>query len=373
MTEEKDSSLNVFVAQAQETPDSRRVSLDEDEVQVVNEDDLPDSARSSGSTGGSLEESQKDVSVSGHSRDQMSQASPQVVEADLNTPDVIEAEYVIKRVYVDDPSEIPEGVDVSIGPRGGLYFEEEALEFRQMQLEVSQEEVFEQDEYDYSQEQIERAVQKAQEAREIANEAFGTWVGIAEDIGADIATAGHRTKSVGSALEKVHNREETQDDYDTVEDLTDWHGSMLQMGSTEEVHETFEAIQDQFPDEDIEYVNNHFDDPDSDPYRGYNLKVNMDGTTEELQIFAEDMAPIKTTSHSLLLKPDREAPVDEVDELPDDYDDDHPLATDIQDCLTQEADVLEGELDPDDVDCNPEAQSAIRAYLEYEGMGEQLE
>ena len=363
MTDEKDTTVGQFVAQSDETPDSFRVSLDEDEVQVVNEDDLPDSAKSSGNSGQSEASSDQEGSVSGHSRGSLSGDSPIVLEADLDIPDVVKGDLVVKRVYVEDPTEVPEGVELRTGERGGLYFEETALEFRQTMFDLSVEEVEHQDKYQYEDEQIERAVQIANEVQDKSQDIFSTWVNLAESVGADIAEASHRTKGVGSALEKAHQREDKSEQYEDVSDLTDWHGSKVVLDDTEQVHDTFEALEDEIPEEDFVKVNNHFENSASDPYRAYNLKVEVEGVVSELQIMSEEMAEIKSVSHAMILKPDKEAPT-HLDEIPDDYDKDHPLKDDIEDCLTQEADALEGEIAPDDVSCSAEAQQAIMAVLE---------
>lgn len=366
MTEEKDMTVGQFVSESKQTPDSEREAVDNENLTVVNEEDLPEAAKSPESSDSTQAESEPPVVVTGHSRGDIDQDVPDVYEAEFESgPQVFEVDFVFKRTYVDDLTEVPEGTQLQSGEQGGLYYEGSSQEFLQMMFDITVDEIENQDEYDYSEEEIQRAVQNAQEAQEIAEESFSNAVDAAQESGASIDMAQHRVKSVGSALEKVHNREETEDKYDTVDELRDWHGSMVVVDNNEQVHETMERLEE---NEDLVDVNDHFENTASDPYRAYNVKQEIDGVVTELQIMSDEMHSIKEVSHQMLLKPEAEAPVDEVEEVPDDYDGDHPLSDDIEDCLIQEANVLDQELDPQEVECDGRAREVITAILEHEGM-----
>ena len=291
---------------------------------------------------------------------------PQIVEGPVGNDGLqhYDVEFVLKRIYVDDISEVPQGVDLQTGSRGGLYYDGSSQDFAQAMFDISVNEIENQDEYDYSDEEIENAIQNAQKAEEIAQEAFTKSVNAAQEVGAEIKEAGHRVKGIGSALEKVYNREGTQDKYDSTDDLRDWHGSKVVLDNQEQVHDVFEELDS---NEDLMDVNNHFENEKSDPYRAYNVKQEINGVVTELQIMSEEMSHIKTVSHKMLLKPDT-APTEEVDEVPDDYDGDHEMVGPIEDCLTQEADALDGKIDQTEVECDGEAREIITAIFEYEGI-----
>ena len=341
MTENK-LTIGEFAAQSDETPDSSRWSLVTDATTVEDEENLPESSQ------------------------------PNVVRHKLlgDGPLVYEYDWAFKRTYVDDFSEVPEGAELHVGDRGGVYFEEGTMEFRDAMFD-STEEVARDDSGDYPEEDIVNAIQNAQEAQEMARETFGMWMDMVQESGAEIHEAGHRVKGLGSALKKVHTREDSADEYDSVDELRDWHGSQVVVGRGDEVHETFDSVVNQLEerdDVDLDDVNNHFENEASDPYRAYNVKAEVDGQIVEFQIKYDGMDDIASVSHAVLLKPEEyEDLYEQVETLPDDPDDfdkDGPLADAVKDCLIQQADVLEGKMDEEDVVCEDRAFETIERVHE---------
>ena len=253
-----------------------------------------------------------------------------------------------KRVYIDDPTEVPEGADVHEGARGGLYYEETEAAFSQMQMEDDMERM---EKYDFTQEQINEAADTISDVSQSAEDIFGSWVENAQEV-ANVTGASHRTKSIGSAMEKVYKRKPEL--YDEVSDLNDLHGSMVKVETVDEAEEIFNHLQEQEEFEIIEAKDKMGDGP----YRAYHLIAEVEGQTAELQIKQEDLSEIATASHKLAYKPDT-APHEEMDSL--DGPADEELQTQLNNCLEQMSGFIIG--DVDEVSCAEQSYEVIEEYM----------
>lgn len=344
-------TIREFTSEAAQSPDTERVKVDDERIQVINEQDLPDSSLPKEGTE-AQEASSDGCPCVIHRDEQKSSDSPVVVQVD---PDEDE---LVKYTYVDDPREVPEGVSLEEGPRGGLRFEETHAEFIQGQLDRSRERLAEQD---YTQEQVEEAIDRIQDHHEIQEDAFSQVYDIVEGADANITEAFHRVKGVGSSLEKVHERD---NQYDEIDELTDMHGSTFVVDDFDDAQEIFETMQGR-DDIEIEKTVNHAEDR-SNGYRAYHVVIEVeDGLFSEVQIKEKRMKQVASASHSLVLKPDPEAPVDEMDTL-DDYPDEE-LQDTINDCLIDQADLNQGLIEESEVDCDPEAFEIIQEYMQLKG------
>lgn len=270
-------------------------------------------------------------------------------KTDTETPSIVRIGIYKERIYIDDVTEIPPGAKLQEGQRGGLYYESgEQSEFAQFQINTDAERM---EEYDFDKEDIDGAVETLQDVHDKSEDIFATWMETVENLGADVEFATHRTKSVGSALEKVHERQPEQ--YDDVEELTDLHGSMIVLDDVQEAKQIAETIEEQA---DTVKVNNYFGETDQ-PYRAVNIKAEVEGVTAELQVKQKELKEVGDASHSLVMKPN-EAPVDEMNTL--DTPPSEELQDMIDDCLTEQANFIVGETS--DVDCEPQATAVIEEY-----------
>lgn len=356
----KEQTIREFTSESEQSPDTRRVVVDDDQIQVIDEHNLPDSSLPKEDSGDSQEESGDSPKVVRHTSVEESGDGLVIVERTLGE------DLVIKRRYVDDPSEVPEGVKLQEGEKGGLYYDESSVEFLEEQLDLTRESL---EETDYTDDEIEDVIETIQRHDRIASEAFSTAMEMAEDVGANVTYATHRVKGVGSALDKVyeddHDEEEEGSKYDSADDLTDVHGSMLVVDDLDEARDTFEQF---LSKDDVEVVKqkNHMDDT-SGPYRAHHVVFEVeDGTYSEVQIKEERMSQIAAVSHSLCYKP-IEAPIDEIDALDEPPEKGTEMNELIEDCLTQQADLRQGLVEEDEVECNEQAFNAIREYLELQG------
>lgn len=268
--------------------------------------------------------------------------------AEGSSPQIFDLEK--DRVYIDDPSNIPDGASVHEGQRGGLYYETGGqTDMAQFQMETDAERM---EKYEFTDEQIENAVNELQRVKEKGGDIFGQWLEAANEV-ATITGGSHRTKSVGSALEKVHKRDDSAHKYDSVEELTDLHGSKVKVSTVDDAKELYEKLQDEF---DIVETKNHFEK--GGPYRAHHLKAEVEGEVVEFQIKQKDMAEIASASHSLALKPEEEAPVEDMETL--DEPPDEELQDQLEDCMSQQADFVEGLVDT--VDCDEQAAAILDEY-----------
>lgn len=268
-------------------------------------------------------------------------------------PSVSKTFSLTKRVYIDDPSEVPEGASIHEGPEGGLYYEETAAAFAQGQMEAEMERL---EEYDFTREQIEEAASELQSVKENSSEIFGTWIDAASEV-ADLTGGDHRTKAMGSAIEKAYYNDDNE--YDSVPELKDLHGSRIKVETVAEAEAVFDTLQNQ---EDIDVIEAK-DKMDDGPYRAHHLIAEVEGETVELQIKQDDLSDLSSVSHSLAYKPDAEAPVEEMDSL--DEVPDEEMKEDLNECLSQQADFIIGNID--EVDCPDQAAAAIQEYAEMQG------
>lgn len=343
-------TIREFANQSEQSSDTARVVLDHPTVQVVDEDDLPDSSTPT-EKGGS---------------------SPLVVEVKWDNGDL-----VYKRTYVEDPSEVPEGVSLREGSRDGLFYDDSGQEFVAGQHERTKKRL---QDMDVSDELVNEAVEVIQKHDNIAQESFEMVWDMANDVGADIQSGSHRVKGVGSAVQKVAEaQEEAGEDeepkYDSVSDLTDVHGSQVVVDDLDDAEEMYENFLDR-DDIEVEKAKDHTESTD-DPYRAHHVVIEKeDGVYTEIQIKEERMSEIASASHSLVYKAEDEAPVEDMETVDEentreiesgDVTFTEEFQDDIEDCLTQQADLSQGLIEDDQLDCDPDAAKAIREYLEMSG------
>ncbi len=310
----------------------------------------------SGTSGTSQESEERNVRLSYSDRLQRSQGGLVVVEEFPESG-------LIKYTYVDSPAEVPEGVDLEVGPREGLRYDDDSREFLEHQHENTLERL---DEDEYSEQEIEEAIAHIQRHDEMASEAFETAFEAASGAGADIKSATHRVKGVGSVLQKVAgNRSDVdEDEYDSPRDLTDMHGSQVTVDSLEAAEDTFQALLDN-DDLDIEKSKDHFETKDN-PYRAHHVIIDMgDDVYSEIQIKEKRMSQIASASHSLTYKTDT-APVDEMKTV-EDIAELEGMQEPLEECLVKQADLREGLISEEEADCDEEAWSVIREFFVLEG------
>lgn len=372
MSEEKDQTVDRFVAQSNETPESTRVHLDHPTVQVVDEENLPESAKQSGTSESSQDSSDNGVCVFTHTEKAPTGDGLVVVEHSLDE------DLIIKRTYIENPAKVPEGVDLQEGRRGGLYYEGSGQEFIQGQFERTQERLRD---LDVPEEDIEEAISEVQKHDNIAQESFERVWNAAEDVGANITSGSHRVKGVGSAIEKVAESRENADEgeepmYDSVSELTDVHGSKVVVDDMEDAEQLFNNLKE-MDDIDVEKETNHAEDTD-DPYRAFHVVMEVeDGVHTEVQIKEERMSQIADASHSLVYKSDREAPVEELESVGEEHleyneDLDKEVLTEdtserIEDCLVDQADFQQGLIEEDDLECDEDTFNIIQEFMEVKG------
>lgn len=343
-------TIREFARESDESSDTARVVLDHPTVNVVDEEDLPDSSTPT----------------------EKSQYGPSIVEVEWE-----DGELIYKRTYVEDSSQIPEGVSLREGSRGGLFYDDSGQEFVAGQHERTKKRL---QDMDVPDEMVEEAIEVVQKHDDIAQEAFKMVWDMANDVGADIKEGSHRVKGVGSAAQKVVEAQEDAEEgeepkYESVSDLTDVHGSKVVVDDLDDAEEMYENFLDR-DDITVEKAKDHTESTDN-PYRAHHVIIEMeDDVYTEIQIKEERMEQIASASHSLVYKAEDEAPVEDMDTL----DDEHITETEsggatfsedfkeeIGDCLTQQADLSQGLIEDNELDCNPDAAKAIREYLEMKG------
>lgn len=94
-----------------------------------------------------------------------------------------------ERVYVDNPSEIPEGAQVQEGPEGGLYYETEQVEEFQQEMQNMKEKTFQQ--YDWSEGQINAMEQEISKYDDTAEQDWGRIMSAAREVGANGGVLSH--------------------------------------------------------------------------------------------------------------------------------------------------------------------------------------
>lgn len=246
-----------------------------------------------------------------------------------------------ERRYVEDYSEVPEGAGLEEGPEGGLYYETEAVEQFNQAMDNMREKTFAQ--YDWSEEQISAMESHVQGFEEIKNEAWNRIMTTGREVGA--VGGSYRIKGVGSALEKVHERDNK---YDEPEDLTDVFASTLYAGedTRESVTETTEAVKAEFGEENVLQEKDYLDRENNAPYyRAKHLIVDIgDGQPAEIQVKSKGMEEIGKVGHIACYKDKLDLSEEEKDS--------------VTDCLTQLVEATMGE--GDEPDCNPRATEIIQ-------------
>lgn len=288
--------------------------------------------------------------------------------------------------YVDDPREVPEGVSLVVGPKGGLKYDPETQEFLQDQFDNTLESLEEAPGEEYTQEQIEESVQAIQDHHVHNEEMFGTMYDAIEEaderMERDLTThfASHRVKGLGSVLDKVHgNRRDVDDDeYETPDELTDIHGSLAvfdSLGEARAVQDTLVDMVEESDDLSVEKTKDHADDR-SNAYRAQHVIIEFeDGVYTEVQLKGEKFAAIADVSHSLCYKPyntfNDEELIAEMDTLDEPIERGDEITDEIEDCLTEFADYHQGFIEArDDIDCGEQSLRVIQEFMEIEELDE---
>lgn len=251
-----------------------------------------------------------------------------------------------ERRYVDDYSEVPEGAKLQEGEQDGLYYETEEVEQFNQMMDNMREKTFEQ--YDWDEGQISEMESHIQKFEEIKNEAWDRIMSTGRNI--DSPGGSYRIKGVGSALEKVHERD---NDYESPDDLTDIFASTLYADedTRESVTETTEAIKEEFGEENILQEKNYLPKDRNAPYyRAKHLIVDIgNGQPAEIQVKGKGMEEIGKVGHTAVFKDKLDLDEEEKDS--------------VTDCLTQlvEATMGEGE----QPDCNPRAEEIIQGVKQH--------
>lgn len=244
-----------------------------------------------------------------------------------------------ERVYVDDPSEIPEGAQAEEGPEGGLYYETEQVEEFQREMQNMKEKTFQ--EYDWSEDKINAMESEIQRYEDASEEDWGRIMNAARSVGA--SGGSFRIKGVGSALEKVYERD---NDYERPGDLNDIFASRVFADESRNTRETADAIINEFGEENIVEEKDYLEGKEKAPYyRAVHLIVDMgDGKTGEIQVKSEDMAEVAHVGHVAVYKDKLSLSDDEKDE--------------VTDCLSSMMDVVMGQVDQPD--CSGDAAHIIQ-------------
>lgn len=258
---------------------------------------------------------------------------------------------LVKRVYIDDPSEVPPGAYVQEGERGGLFYEETTADFLQHQMETDAERM---EKYGFDDDQINEAVETLSRIHDKSNEIFGTWMEFANEH-ANVKKARHRTKSVGSALEKVYQRK--PENYDAVSELDDAHGSEIKVDSIEEGTAMFNAIQES---DEINVVEADDKYGSGGAYRAQHIIAEFDGDTVELQIKQDKLSDVASASHALTFKPET-APTDDMETLDEPLEKGSELHNEVEMCLENMADYLEGI--ETEIACPSEAGDIVQEFF----------
>lgn len=250
-----------------------------------------------------------------------------------------------ERVYIDDPSEVPEGAAVDEGPQGGLYYETEQVEEFQQEMQNMKQKTFET--YDWSDGEISAMESEVSRYEDSKEEDWARIMNAGRSVG---ATGGsYRIKGVGSALEKVHERGDNG--YDEPGDLTDVFASRVFSNQAQDTRETADAIKEEFGEDAIVEEKNYMDGKEHAPYyRAVHLLVDFgDGKTGEIQVKSEDMADIAHVGHVAVYKNKLNL--------------DDGQKDGIADCLTSMMDTLFDEADGPN--CDDNSREIVQEVMEH--------
>ena len=252
-----------------------------------------------------------------------------------------------EKVYIESPTDAPEGANVQTGPAEGTFYDSDDVEaFDEAMASISGR-VREQ--YDFTDEQWSEAEALEDEYRERSDELFEDIVE-ASGMPGDIK-ATHRVKSAPSMLEKAYRRDDAS--AESVGDLEDVFGAKFVPSDIDEVRETADNLASDLS-EHLDLASVEVDDrldPDDDThYRAVHIDFETeDGLAGEIQVKSEEMEQIIDIGHDTVYK--NNAGLDD------------GVLPEVDDCLTAQMDALFGEpADPDDA-CTDAAREAFQAVV----------
>lgn len=247
------------------------------------------------------------------------------------------------RRYIDHPSEAPQGAEVHVGEREGLYYEEESVEAFEDYVEDHREQVFE--EYEFTDEQVREAEEEYEFYAERAEDIFeDVWESAPSE---NIAEAGYRVKTPASMLEKVHYRDT---DHEEIDDLTDVMGTQIYVEDAAQLSDTADQVVSEMEERGYEVAEekDYVDDPKGIYRATHYIFQDEDGRDIELQIKPESLEEVYSVSHETIYK--------NVAGFEDD------VLDDIEECLDQIVRREFGEqVDPD---CTATAAEAIQSVAQ---------
>ena len=257
------------------------------------------------------------------------------------------------KVYVEDPSEVPEGAKLEIGPEGGMYYHRKTVEEFQEYVESFREEVFEEHpEIDRNSEEVQQAEALADEYDEVANDQYRELVSVMEEAGVNVKGGSYRVKDPVSMVEKTYRK----DHYEEIDDLKDNFGARL-YADMETIEQAAEAIQDHFGDDIID-ESNTLRDPQDGYYRAYHANFEFaDGKVGELQLKTPEAAEIADVGHTVVYKEN----YDHGDVSEEEAEKERQ---EVADCLTASMDMVMGE-EPSTNGCTETATQIIQDVMGY--------
>lgn len=195
--------------------------------------------------------------------------------------------------------------------------------------------------YDWSDEKINAMQSEVQRYEADAEEDWGRIMGAARSV--DASGGSFRIKGVGSAMEKVYERD---NGYERPEDLNDIFASRVFADEAQNTRETADAIISEFGEENIVEEKDYLEGKDKAPYyRAVHLIVDLgDGKTGEVQVKSEDMAEVAHVGHVAVYKDKLSLSDDEKDQ--------------VTDCLSSMMDVVMGQAQ--EPDCTGDAAHIIQ-------------
>lgn len=254
-----------------------------------------------------------------------------------------------ERRYVEDYSEVPEGATLQEGPEGGLYYETEQVEQFQREMQNMREMTMAQ--YDWSEEQIAAMESEIDRFEATKEEDWNRIMTAGRAVGSPGGS--YRIKGLGSACEKVYEREDDAPEYQQPEDLNDIFAStVLAEESTEaSVQETTNAIVEEFGEENVVERKDYLDGKEKAPfYRAEHLLLDLgDGKVGEIQVKSKEMKEIAHVGHIATYKNKVNLSESEQDE--------------VADCLTSMMDVTMGHAE--EPDCTGTATYIIQEVHEH--------
>lgn len=258
-----------------------------------------------------------------------------------------------ERVYVDDPSEVPQGAKLETGPRDGMYYKPSSIDSFNDYVETHRAETFADTELHPDHPAVEKATALAADYDAVATETYQHILSTVMASSADIKAASYRTKDPVSMAEKIIRK----DHYDDVAELGDIFGTRI-YASGETIHHAVEAIQDQFGDQILD-EDNYIENPKDGYYRAYHMNFEFaDGKVGEVQLKIPEAGEISDVGWKMVYKADYDFG-DDVSETEVDA-----IREEVADCLTASMDMVMGE-DPSTPGCTRRATEYIREFMGY--------